>query len=82
MKWKGRAIATSNGFLTLVGTTTVFGLNEPLWAAASQPSQFQAVSAEIQTTSNSSIAGLSLRINSTTEPVTFYALTLLQLVRD
>lgn len=78
---EGRAVVVAGSYLTLVGIATVFALNEPLWVATPQPTQSQTVIADVQLGSNASVAGLTLRVNSSVEPASFYVATLLQTVR-
>lgn len=76
---EGRAVVVAGGgYLSLVGIATVFALNEPHWVATPQLTQAQAVVSDVQLGSNASVAGLTLRVNSSVEPVSFYLLKLFQ----
>jgi hypothetical protein len=66
------------GVLTLSGSRTLWALNEPLWASASQGTSafYQSVSVDVKAGSAASVMGVALKVSAAAEPSTFYLLKL------
>jgi hypothetical protein len=66
------------GVLTLSGSRTLWALNEPLWASASQGTStfYQSVSVDVKAGGSTSVTGLALKVAAATEPSSFYLLKL------